>query len=117
MHNNVGDKMIDRSQLMKGTLEGCILKIIGLGETYGYEIVSKLQGYGFSDVREGTIYPILIRLEKKGLIHSFFKESPLGPQRKYFILTALGAEMLSQFLEVWKEMRTIVDQIMEEEYV
>lgn len=106
--------MIDRSQLMKGTLEGCMLKIISLGETYGYEIVSKLQDYGFSDVREGTIYPILIRLEKKDLISSSFKESPFGPKRKYFILTALGTEMLTDFLIVWNDVSTIVNLIMEE---
>ena len=55
--------MIDRSQLMRGTLEGCILKIISEDETYGYEIVSKLQEYGFYDAKEGTIYPLLVRLE------------------------------------------------------
>lgn len=106
--------MIDRSQLMKGTLEGCMLKIISLGETYGYEIVSKLQDYGFSDVREGTIYPILIRLEKKDLISSSFKDSPFGPKRKYFILTTLGTEMLNDFLKVWKDVTSIVNLILEE---
>lgn len=106
--------MIDRSQLMKGTLEGCILKIISLGETYGYEIVSQLQLYGFSEVKEGTIYPLLVRLEKKKVLTSRFKESPYGPQRKYYSLTPLGQEMLTDFKVIWQEISKTVDKIMME---
>lgn len=57
--------MYDKSQMMRGTLEGCILKIISVETTYGYEIVMKLQDFGFEDMKEGTIYPLLVRLEKK----------------------------------------------------
>ncbi len=57
--------MYDKSQMTRGTLEGCILKIISVETTYGYEIVTKLQDFGFEDMKEGTIYPILVRLEKK----------------------------------------------------
>lgn len=56
--------MNDKSQLLRGTLEGCILKIINDKETYGYEIAENLKLYGFKDISEGTIYPLLIRLEK-----------------------------------------------------
>ena len=59
---------MDKSQLMKGILEGCILKIIENSETYGYEIVTQLQENGFTDFREGTLYPHLLRMEKKALI-------------------------------------------------
>lgn len=52
------------SQMLKGTLEGCILKVISQKETYGYEISEKLGEYGFADILEGTIYPLLLRLEK-----------------------------------------------------
>ena len=62
--------MYDKSQMMRGTLEGCILKIISVETTYGYEIVTKLQDFGFEDMKEGTIYPILVRLEKKNMISS-----------------------------------------------
>ena len=57
--------MYDKSQLMRGTLEGCILKILSQNTSYGYEIVTTLLGYGFKDIKEGTIYPLLVRLEKK----------------------------------------------------
>ena len=60
--------MYDKSQLMRGTLEGCILKILSKNTSYGYEIVTTLLGYGFKDIKEGTIYPLLVRLEKKELL-------------------------------------------------
>ena len=60
--------MYDKSQLMRGTLEGAILKILSANETYGYEILVQLQACGFGEIKEGTIYPLLIRLEKKGII-------------------------------------------------
>ena len=96
---------MDKSQMMKGILEGCILKIIDKSETYGYEIVEQLQRYGFVDVKEGTLYPLLLRLEKKGLIVATFKPSPLGPRRKYYNLTEAGQEYIIRFYEVWTEVR------------
>lgn len=107
--------MIDRSQLMRGTLEGCILKIISKEETYGYEIVTRLQEYGFYDAKEGTIYPLLMRLEKKEIISSIYKESPLGPKRKYYFITELGEEYLKQFLSVWNDVKDSVDRVLEGE--
>ena len=57
--------MYDKSQLMRGIMEGCILSIIGRERTYGYGIVEQLRENGFSEVKEGTIYPLLLRLEKR----------------------------------------------------
>ena len=75
--------MYDKSQLMRGTLEGCILQILYRETTYGYQIVTSLPEYGFEDIKEGTIYPLLVRLEKKNYISSTLRPSPLGPRRKY----------------------------------
>ena len=86
--------MYDKSQLMRGTLEGSILKILLDETTYGYEIVTRLQKYGFEDIKEGTIYPLLVRLEKKNIISSEFRPSPLGPSRKYYSLTEEGQAYL-----------------------
>lgn len=102
---------MDKSQLMKGILEGCILKIIEQEETYGYEIVNRLQEYGFSEAKEGTLYPLLLRLEKKKLIRGSFKESPLGPKRKYYTLTDEGKKSIAQFDTAWQEVKRSVDQI------
>ena len=71
------------SQMLKGTLEGCILTVIGQGEVYGYEISQKLERYGFGKIAEGTIYPLLLRLEKNGCVSSFYRKSEVGPRRKY----------------------------------
>lgn len=104
--------MLDRSQLMRGTLEGCIVKIISKKKTYGYEIVSQLHSYGFQDVGEGSTYPILVRLEKKKIISSIYKESSLGPKRKYYYLTDTGKEFLKEFETVWNDVKNSVDRIM-----
>lgn len=95
--------MYDKSQLMRGTLEGCILKILSEEVTYGYEIVARLTMFGFRDIREGTIYPLLVRLEKKGYITSEFRPSPFGPSRKYYEITKDGKMYLEEFVECWKE--------------
>ena len=58
--------MFDRAQLRKGTLEGCILKIISREPTYGYAIATTLRESGFAGLTEGTLYPLLLRLERKG---------------------------------------------------
>ena len=67
----------DKSQMMRGTLEGCILKIIRQRTTYGYEILEYLKQIGFMDIAEGTIYPLLLRLEKQGVICAEMRPSPL----------------------------------------
>lgn len=103
--------MYDKSQLMKGTLEGCILKILFNEVTYGYEIVTKLKEYGFTDVKEGTIYPLLVRLEKKKYICSEFRPSPLGPSRKYYTITDEGREYLNHFIICWNEVCNAMDRI------
>ena len=106
---------MDKSQLMKGILEGCILKIIQSSETYGYEIVTQLQENGLTEVREGTLYPLLLRLEKKKLITATFKPSPLGPSRKYYSLTGDGEEYLLSFLQNWNEITESVHKIFKED--
>ena len=106
---------MEKSQLMKGILEGCILKIIEKQETYGYGIVEQLQQYGFGDVKEGTLYPLLLRLEKKELIKATFKPSPLGPKRKYYQLTADGKTYLDAFEHDWKTTVESVERIFKEE--
>ena len=68
--------MFDQAQLRKGTLEGCILKIIDREPTYGYAIATTLRDCGFADLTEGTLYPLLLRLERKGLIGGSIRSPP-----------------------------------------
>ena len=104
--------MIDRAQMLKGLLEGCILEIINRGETYGYQITEDLNKMGFESLNEGSVYPVLIRLQKKGLLNSESKKSPLGPKRKYFYLTDVGRNYLAEFKTAWLDISSTVNSIM-----
>lgn len=89
------------SQMLKGTLEGCILKIISTHETYGYEIVETLRKYGFTDISEGTLYPLLLRLERNQQITAQYRESPVGPKRKYYSILPAGETAMQEFYTNW----------------
>lgn len=104
--------MVDRAQLMKGLLEGCILKIIAESESYGYQITNDMNTFGFIDLNEGSVYPVLIRLEKKGHIKSEIKKSDLGPQRKVYSITSSGEAYLSAFTTTWSEISSVVNDIL-----
>jgi PadR family transcriptional regulator, regulatory protein PadR len=99
------------SQMLKGTLENCILKVISHKETYGYEISQELQKYGFSNISEGTVYPLLLRLEKNGLITVQYRESPFGPRRKYFYISPAGKCELADFFLNWQELENAVNNL------
>ncbi|SDN04553.1 PadR family transcriptional regulator [Bacillus sp. OK048] len=92
-----------RSQLLKGILDGCVLAVIEKEPVYGYELSKKLQEYGLSDVSEGTIYPVLLRLQKNGLIRGEMRPSESGPNRKYYFLTNEGKEALDMIASEWKQ--------------
>lgn len=105
--------MNNKSQLLKGSLEGCVLQIINLKkETYGYEIAKTLKENGFTDISEGTLYPLYTRLQKNGFITSTMKESNLGPLRKYYSLTIEGQKELSEFIEAWTYLTDHVNNIL-----
>jgi PadR family transcriptional regulator PadR len=87
--------------MLKGVLEGCVLEIISRGETYGYEIASSLRALGFSDVVEGTVYTILLRLEKNGLVNIEKRPSTMGPPRKFYLLNQSGQAELETFWAKW----------------
>lgn len=103
---------MEDTQLMKGILEGCILEIIYRGETYGYEILSILEESGFEDVSEGTLYPVLTRLDKNGFISCRKAKSPLGPVRKYYSITENGQERLASFKENYRRIMASADSIL-----
>lgn len=104
--------MFDRAQLRKGTLEGCILKIIAREPTYGYAIATTLRESGFSDLTEGTLYPLLLRLERKGLIRAEYRAGQGGPSRKYYNLTPDGQQYLEEFMAAWREAAAGIDAIL-----
>lgn len=90
------------SQMLKGVLEGAILKVIQKKETYAYEISNTLKTFGFGEIAEGTIYPIILRLQSKNYIKGESRASKSGPNRKYYHLTQAGEEYLDKFQENWE---------------
>ncbi len=103
---------MDQAQLLKGILEGCVLAIIARGETYGYEILGNLEQAGFEEIGEGTLYPVLTRLDKNGCIACRRAKSPLGPVRKYYSVTETGLKRLSEFKERYRMMTAQADRVL-----
>ncbi|MBP1042324.1 PadR family transcriptional regulator [Vagococcus sp. BWB3-3] len=103
------------TEMLKGVLEGIILEIINRHETYGYEITQNLQEYGFADIVEGTVYTILLRLEKKGLVIVTKKKSSVGPMRKFYSLNPAGQKELNLFWQRWAFISAQIDKIKEAE--
>lgn len=100
------------TQLLKGILEGCILGIIARGETYGYEILSQLEEAGFEELGEGTLYPVLTRLDKNEYIQCRREKSPLGPIRKYYTITLTGKKYLEEFKINYKRVTESAERIL-----
>lgn len=106
---------MDESQLLRGILEGCVLSVIAQGETYGYEILAKLEENGFEAIFEGTLYPVITRLEKKELISCRKEKSPYGPIRKYYSITELGKNTLDNFKESYRKINRAAEKTLFEE--
>lgn len=100
------------SQMLKGFLEGAILEIIRREETYGYEISAILLENGFGEISEGTIYPIILRLQKNKYVKGVLRESNIGPKRKYYSLTEEGREYLEEFIENWGALSDAMKKLM-----
>jgi PadR family transcriptional regulator len=105
--------MDDLTEMLKGTLEGCVLEIIGSQETYGYAITRRLNDLGFADVIEGTVYTILLRLEKAGLVQVTKRPSEIGPPRKFYVLNDAGREQLLTFWAKWEYLSARIDKLRE----
>lgn len=105
--------MEDLTEMLKGSLEGCVLEIISRKETYGYEITRQLNALGFTDVVEGTVYTILVRLEKNQLVDIEKKPSEIGPPRKFFTLNDAGRKELRKFWEKWEFVSSKINELKE----
>jgi len=99
--------------MLKGTLEGCVLEIIGRDKTYGYEIAEQLRKLGFTEVVEGTVYTILVRLERDHLVSIEKEPSDMGPPRKFYTLTKAGREKLRHFWAKWDFVSSKINELKE----
>lgn len=102
------------TELLKGALEGIVLQKISLGETYGYEITNYLVDLGFEDIVEGTVYTVLLRLEKKGLLNVERRKSEMGPPRKFYSLNDAGQAYLDEFWQKWSFLTDTMNKLKEQ---
>ena len=99
------------SQLKKGVLELCVLSLLSKKDYYGYELVNEIS----KDIKisDGTIYPILRRLNQEGFFETYLQESQEGPPRKYYKLTNIGYQTKEQLINEWTAFVDGVNNIIE----
>src|SRR6201747_2808364 len=97
--------------MLKGTLEGIVLAVLATRPAYGYEITARLRDQGFSDLVEGTVYALLIRIEQRGFVDVQKVSSEKGPPRKVYSLNAQGREQLDEFWRTWSFLAERLDQL------
>lgn len=100
------------SQLLHGVLDMCLMSIIDEEASYGYEMVRKLRDRGLDLASEGSIYPLLSRLQKQGMIEGYLVQSSEGPARKYYRMSERGRKALRSWREEWTGFRDSVDAVL-----
>lgn len=104
----VGSQM---TEMLKGTLEGVVLAVLAERPAYGYEITARLREQGFSDLVEGTVYALLIRVEQRGLVDVEKVPSEKGPPRKVYSLNPQGRAQLAEFWRTWSYLVERIEQL------
>jgi PadR family transcriptional regulator PadR len=100
------------SQLRRGVIEYCVLALLRDDELYAFDLVRSLAQTDGLLTTEGTLYPLLGRLRREGLVETSWRESPNGPPRRYYRLTASGHAALARFTSEWERFRTSVDELL-----
>ena len=101
-----------RTQLLRGVLDLCLLAVMEEGPAYGYEMTKRLRARGLSIVGEGSIYPLLGRLEREGLVETYREASDGGPPRKYYRPSAAGRRALGAGVSEWRTTRDALDGVL-----
>ena len=99
------------TEMLKGILEGIVLAILSGRPAYGYEITAWLRDKGFSDIAEGTVYALLIRIEQRDLVDVQKVPSEKGPPRKVYSLNAQGRASLEEFWGTWSFLTEQLEQL------
>ena len=99
-----------RSQMRKGVLEYCILRILSRKEAYASSILDELKN-AYMLVVEGTLYPLLIRQKNQGLLSYRWEESTQGPPRKYYVITDKGRDQLAEMDAAWQELVNSIETL------
>ncbi len=114
----MGASMADRrsnplTELRRGVLEFCVLAIVLREETYAFDLIRRLSDAGGLMTSEGTIYPLLSRLRRDGMVTTTWRESAAGPPRRYYRITAAGSSALAAFTADWTGFRDAVDALLD----
>src|SRR5277367_37661 len=104
---NVNEKF---SAIRKGLLEFLVLQIISVEKVYAADILKQLGATEFA-TQEGTLYPLLSKMRREGMLDYEWKESEAGPPRKYYELTAKGREQLQETLAYWDEISATIKKL------
>ena len=107
-----GDARNVLTQLRRGTIEYCVLAVLADGEEYAFELVRRLSAVDGLVTSEGTIYPLLSRLSRDGMVSTTWQPSDAGPPRKYYDLTAAGRRALDAFVAEWSTFTEGVDDLL-----
>ena len=100
------------SQLLRGVLDLCLLAVVEEEPAYGYEMTKRLRARGLSIVGEGSIYPLLGRLERDGLVETHRAVSDGGPPRKYYRTSREGQRELAAGVSEWRAARDAIDAVL-----
>src|SRR5947207_4569430 len=100
------------AQMRRGTLQYCVLALLAGEERYGFDLVRALAEVDGMVTSEGTIYPLLGRLRRDGLVETTWRESTSGPPRRYYRLTASGESAVRSFTDQWHLFRNAVDRVL-----
>lgn len=111
-YNVVNESGTVLTQMRKGILEFCVLAVLRDKPAYGLELTKALTSRQALLSTEGTLYPLLARLRKRGLVETWWNESPDGPPRRYYALTDDGRAAVTTFESLWKPFRSDVDSIL-----
>jgi PadR family transcriptional regulator PadR len=101
-----------RTQILRGVLDLCLLAVMEEGPAYGYEMTKRLRARGLSIVGEGSIYPLLGRLEREGLVETYRAASDGGPPRKYYRPSGEGRRVLAAGVSEWRAARDALDAVL-----
>ena len=102
-----------QTQLLRGVLDLCALAVMAEEPVYGYELTKRLRARGLSTVGEGSVYPLLGRLEREGLVETYREASNGGPPRKYYRPSAAGRRALETGIGEWRATRGALDAVLE----
>jgi PadR family transcriptional regulator PadR len=104
---------VDRSQLLRGTLDAAALAVVAEGDGYGYDILRRLRAAGLSDVGDASVYGTLRRLYRAGALTSYVMPSDEGPHRRYYGITERGRTQLAEGRSIWSDFSQALTTLLE----